>query len=171
MLPVDASARTARVVEGDFVLQVRVRAVVNRDARPPRDLEIGVGAGLYYLGEKQCYGEACVRHQTGRAGKRKSIWNTTPDCMIESGREIFSNQGEGLFRDEPFWFRLSRTGTRMVAEHSPDGKKWTKLNDGFEKLPLPAKLTVGVFAMQNTGEPAEVLFDEFQLSGKSSPKP
>lgn len=172
MLPVDASARTALVLEGNFVVQVRVTAIVNRDARAG-DREIGVAAGLYYLGEKDsCYGEVCVRHQTGRDGKRKTVWNSTQDCLIVFGKEIFMNQGEGLFTADPCWLRLSRSGTRIVAERSKDGKSWAKGNAGFEKLTsLPPKLTVGVFAAQNTGEKAEVLFDEFRFTPPPDGKP
>jgi hypothetical protein len=126
----------SRDVEGDFVVQVRVRG----NFRPVS------GKGCRHAG-------FCLNwsHWTG-------AWLFT-GFMNGPASEY---REEGPFLDDMVFLRLERRGNLLLKAWSRDGKKWTRL--GNREIDLPEKLKVGVTVEATAPGTFKATFDQFKLT-------
>lgn len=158
--------RLLRDIEGDFVMQVRVRAVFRPSEKSAVEgEEPSVAAGLVLIPAA----ENCIRLEYGayrRLGEQSTwpafrmsgerIWN-----MFQQWHHPWHKEVRGA-KSEQIYLRLERRGRRITPSLSPDGKKWTS-SFNVTMSDLPAKLKVGLAAYSTSTEPFKPCFDQFKL--------
>ena len=99
------------------------------------------------------------------AGLRKGKVGTFVNFEEREGGHRGAVHNGGLPAGTAF-LRLARKGGRITASTSPDGKAWTPLKP--IDTAWPAKLKVGVEAVNNNSEPFSVRFEGFSLKTGSA---
>ena len=153
------SPRVLWTVEGDFSLTVKV-------------------AGEFKPGGKSTNPKGVPYNGGGIV-----IWNNTDNfirlergAMLRGGKVgtlVAFEEREAGYRGAvnnevapagPCYLRVERKGSRISGAISYDGKKWKRL------LPIdtlwPARLKVGLLAVNSSSEPLAVRFEELELTGK-----
>jgi regulation of enolase protein 1 (concanavalin A-like superfamily) len=149
--------RLLKDVEGDFVVQVRVRG----NYRPADLVKPGMlrQAGLFLANSKSPLKYA----QSAKAGQE--------DYRL-CGEFISSGFPGGLFDlkagpplDNPVTLRLTRRGDKVwMTATGEDGKKWSANQGAAYDLDFEKKLKVGVFAASTAPGIFKVVFDKFGLT-------
>lgn len=147
--------RLLRTVEGDFLFQVRVGGSCNLpvvESRTPP----GVSSGLVlFLDEEKCLQVLRISLRHPRTGELVTLVGTHLPSDNRRRRTTLSSENET-------YFRLERTGGLVRISTSDDGKSWVEVRS--EKLELPARLKIGVFAASTSKEPFKARFDKFRLN-------
>jgi hypothetical protein len=163
--PLQTAPRTARTVTGDFVLTVRHLAPAAPDLSPSTDTGgPQAAAGLYAAGgsgEAVAVGRRFYRLLNARgmaAPPGQSVWLEQYQADGASGSRLAEAAA-----DRPVYLRLVRSGGRLRADTSVDGKTW---GDGWavDRVTLPDKVTVGVFLTHMVYTHCDAVFDEFNLT-------
>ncbi len=165
--------RLPRDLDGDFVMQVRLRI----DCRPSVESTVVdqhsfVAAGFLLIRPNEW-----LRLEYQVAGPR----------ILSGGRVIEIDRSAGAgglfwewdkrrqnwpFKSEPehVYLRLQREGDRLDHSVSPDGKVWMAAG-GVNTIGLPSKLQVALAAYTTSSEPSKVRFDQLKLTrGKNKSK-
>jgi regulation of enolase protein 1 (concanavalin A-like superfamily) len=149
----DDAPRVLREVEGDFSAVVRVTVTA-----PKGD---GLGSRAYRSGGLLAW-ESDRKHFILRqcAGdiddNRLAVW-----CHFRGDSN--EDRMQRLRKPEDAaYLRLARTGTKLVASWSRDGKLWKEF--GAPEVTWGTKLKVGVVAENCTGTATEITFDEFAVT-------
>jgi hypothetical protein len=157
-----------RVVEGDFVLTVRVTQT------PPAAADLAAGDGgpavtagiaLFADGNPKSTLVLLQKHF-----KKGDTW-TSGLSMSTQHRNGGSGTGRqnAKLEDQPVYLRLTRTGDEFKAETSGDGKKWQGF--GTHKVPgFGGAVVVGPYAGHNTTAEHEVTFDEYVIQSSADEK-
>jgi S1-C subfamily serine protease/regulation of enolase protein 1 (concanavalin A-like superfamily) len=154
------SPRVVRSVEGDFVATVMVTGDFQPGGKStnPRGIPYN-GAGLLVWSDSDNF----IRLERGailRAGRR--------------GSYVAFEEREGGYRgavhNEVFtagacYLRLERKGSRILGAVSTDGMRWKQLQP-IDTV-WPAKLKVGLAAINSSSEPFSMKFEEFTLDTKA----
>lgn len=160
-------------VEGDFVVQVRVRGTFNPS---PKSSASGVPscvtAGLLLM----LPDGACIRVDFGAARRRGKQGCAYVRQIHPKGGGMFYNRFDDMnMKDWPLpvkaeqaYLKLERRGLYFRAFLSPDGEKWGPITGPFGTLGRP-KFKVGLAAFSTSTEPFKVRFDQFKLT-RISPK-
>lgn len=157
-LEITNAPRILRDVEGDFIAEVKVVGAVAPKGDPtvPGRTPYN-GAGLLLWLDDTTY----IRLE--RAGLTRL---TTGELQTYANFEVRETDGPGgstgrLIPNAPLHLRLERRGDRVIGSISPDGLSW-KAFDPLE-IELPAKLQVGVAAINSASEPFKAEFEDFAL--------
>ncbi len=156
-----------REIEGDFVMQVRVRI----DCRPSAESTVtgqppSVSGGFLIV----LPANACIRLEYGVrsqgpgtkgyiALKERDVLGGQMNCV---GDERWKGWPLGA-KAENAYLRLERRGHILYFSLGPDGEKWTSLTGHLTKE-IPAKLKIGLAAYSTLSEPSKARFDEFKLT-------
>lgn len=165
--------RLLREIDGDFVMQIRLRFACRPSVRSlDKEMHPFIAAGFLVILPEN-FPTKCCRMEYRLAG-----FGLSPNGYVAA--EVWDNQGkqEKIVGDENWSFqkpehvylRLERSSERLRYSISPDGKVWMPRGGGPIKG-LPSKLKLGLAAHSNSAEPSKVLFDQFTLQrGKKKSK-
>jgi hypothetical protein len=93
------------------------------------------------------------RNAIRRAGRREA-W--------VGGDRLMSGSISGVaFAPETAYLRITRAGAQVKFAASADGEKWTQF--AGQEVNYPAKLTLGLFVANPSGEPFAAEFDQFTV--------
>jgi hypothetical protein len=160
--------RLLRDIEGDFVMQVRVRI----DGRPlaqstAEGQPSSVAAGfLIILPDESCSRLEYGTRLHGREAEGYAAMKERP-AIGGQGNFIWDGHWKNwplAAKAEYAHLRLERRGNTLYPSLSPDGRKWTPLNGGLGMEKMPERLKVGLAAYSISAEPSKVHFDQFKLS-------
>jgi hypothetical protein len=162
--------RLLRDIEGDFAMEVRLRIDCCPSFRSSVvDLPSFVSAGLLVIPPKK-YGMAFFssQYRVGGQGIEAEGCSALLDQAFERGGSsgIWTKQDPRWpFKAKPdyVWLRLDRQGELLGMDISPDRKHWHGIGGG-QKIGLPAKLAVGLFACTTSGNPSRVVFDQLTIT-------
>jgi regulation of enolase protein 1 (concanavalin A-like superfamily) len=150
-----SAPRVMKTVEGDFSITVKVSGDFNPGAKAtsgPRGLPYN-GAGILIWSDSDNF----IRLERGailRAGKV----NTTVAFEEREGGYRGAVHNE-VFPGGTCYLRVVRKGSRIMGGISLDGKTW-KLVKPIDTV-WPAKLKVGLIAINSSSDPFIVKFDEY----------
>jgi hypothetical protein len=151
--------RVVREVEGDFELQVKVDGEFKPVGPAERlDDEPSNGAGLILLGEGQ---EHIILDRIAFLRRERLMTSVELAQRGPGGNRGRRNPQLG---DGTTYLRLARKGNQILASVSSDGKEWKSLEPLESRL--PARLKVGVVAINTSKQPFSATFSEFRLVGK-----
>ena len=170
----DLSApRVLRDVEGDFSIQVEVSGDFN-----PHPFSTVYPKGKAYNGA----GLLLWVNEDLFVRLERNIWIQAPgvaNChpplfeVMVKGAPTGTSPGSvpaNFFSSSATWFRLSRSGNTVSGALSHDGVSWVAC--GTHTLALPAKVSVGVAAVNTSRKPFRAEFEELDLkTGADIPKP
>lgn len=153
--------RVMRSVSGDFVAQVRVHVQFDpRGAAADQGLPPAVGGGLLLTdGETGVVEFRLLQEKIGN-----NPWRTSTECDVRLPGFEAGNSVPRPLHDAAIILRLTRKQGRLFTEWSDDGKVWNSTKRNGTAAPLNRRLSIGVYAIQNTDKPATVLFDTFQVT-------
>lgn len=158
------SPRLLRDVEGDFVVQVRVRGTFRPSNGSTSNQRLPfVGAGLLLMKDDNTY-IRLERAALVKGGEVKTYANwelRTDGKWVLAGAERVQP-----LEDKPTYLRLARKGDKLLASVSHDGKEWKELKPLDVKL--PAKVKIGVSAGGTSMDVFAPRFDQFQLKQAKS---
>jgi regulation of enolase protein 1 (concanavalin A-like superfamily) len=151
-----AAPHLLRDVEGDFVVQVRIRA----DFRPA---ELGAkdvcrAAGIVLLDGTRLIDAIEWAARGGNPADDPTYNSNSFRVKLLS----WWREWDGPPLGKPAYLRLERWGNWLEGKCSSDGKKWTR--SGWRDQRLPRKLKVGVFAESTAEGTFKPTFDRFKLS-------
>jgi regulation of enolase protein 1 (concanavalin A-like superfamily) len=150
------SPRVMRAVEGDFVATVKVTGDFqpNGKTTAPKSVPFN-GAGLLVWSDSDNY----IRLERGALLRKDKISTTVAFEEREGGyRGAVHNDAAPV---GPVYLRMERKGSRISGAISPDGTTWKKLKP-IDTV-WPAKLKVGLAAINSNSEPFAPKFEEFDL--------
>lgn len=157
--------RLLRDVEGDFKIQVRVRATFHPSAKSTVDGEKPrVAAGLLLVDTDKNYlrleYEAC-RRTNGRPGG--VAFKLLGEQIIEA--ELKPPRKEDYqAKKEHVYLWMQRQGDCLTEAFSFDGKTWIRHYTIEGVLKLPKKVKVGIAAYSTSTEPFKAHFDQLKLT-------
>jgi regulation of enolase protein 1 (concanavalin A-like superfamily) len=162
--PHDLSAEMGRVnaprvlqdVDGDFSASVKVRGTIRPGAAASVPGRVAYqAAGLLLWVDNRNY----VRLERGALNRDGSI---RPMAAFEARvRGELAGARAADVPDQDAWLRLERRGNRLVGSVSADGRRWTDLEP--LDVELPAKVRVGVTAVNAARQPLAVRFEELRV--------
>jgi hypothetical protein len=148
---------TAREASGDFVLQVKLSYPLSEKV-PALGAGLCAAGGIYIADGSGDHVLFHCGHQPCGLADGTTRWDA--NFFIEYSRadrpqhhQNNTGEREGL----PVYLRLTREKGVVTPAYSYDGKKWTSQQSGPMKL--PEKVTVGVYALQTSGQPTAVTFE------------
>ena len=149
--------RVVQEVEGDFVVSVRVRGEfqpagpgTRHDALPYN------GAGLIVWLD----GDRYLRIERGAALRNARV-GALLLCQKHEGGEPPVRKNAFL-EEGDVYLKLERRGGRIAGYYGTDGEQWAET--GPIEINWPARLKVGVSAVNSAFTPLSVRFEEFSLS-------
>lgn len=161
----DLSApRVLQEVEGDFSIQVKVSGDFN-----PSPISTVAPRGKAYNGA----GLLLWENEDRFVRLERNIWMNSPSdaaCHPPLFEVMINGAPTGtspapvpatFFSTPATWFRMVRTGNTINAFLSHDGAEWVPA--GTTSLFLPAKLQVGVAAVNTSKKPFTAVFQELKL--------
>jgi regulation of enolase protein 1 (concanavalin A-like superfamily) len=151
--------RVMREVEGDFVATVRVKGEFKPgpDSTNPRSIPFH-GAGFLLWSDSD--NNVRIERIAMLRGKQYAT-----GVLFEEREGGYSGATHTeLFKPGDCHLRIERTGSKIVASMSYDGKAWKSLKP-VDAL-WPAKIKVGLTAITTSSQPFEVSFDSFELEQK-----
>jgi regulation of enolase protein 1 (concanavalin A-like superfamily) len=158
--------RLLRDVEGDFIVEVRVRGEFHPSVESAHEQAAFVWAGLLLMKDKNTY----VRFERAASWRRGNVQSYDNGELREEGRA-----GSGgmkvlvvALEDKDTFLRLERQGDKLLGSISQDGKEWHTVAQ-FE-VKLPAKVKIGVAACTLQSKAFAPRFDRFQLKQKIEKK-
>ncbi len=151
----------AKVVEGDFVLTVRVTHAPAKGAGPATGAKGGpkVLAGISLFSEADPKSSLLFAQQHSLSGKS---WTSGFVREARGGGRASGGSSGGDDRGKAVYLKLTRSGLDFKTATSTDGKTWDEfLNCSIDKL--GAKLVVGPVALHNTSDDYEAVFDQYEI--------
>jgi regulation of enolase protein 1 (concanavalin A-like superfamily) len=156
------SPRVMRAVEGDFVLTVKVSGEFKPGGKStnPKGIPYN-GAGILVWSDSDNF----IRLERG-AFLRKGKTGTYVAFEEREGGYRGAVHNVGYKGGGTLYLRMLRKGSRISGGVSPDGKKWHVLKP-IDTV-WPAKLKVGLTAINSSSEPFTVTFEEFSLKTRGA---
>ena len=151
----------AKVVEGDFVLTVRVTQTSAKDAEPAAGARgiTKVMAGIALYSEADPKSSLLFTQHHSLSGKS---WGSGFVREARGGGRASGGSSGGDERGKAVHLKLTRNGGDFKTATSTDGKTWDEfLNCGIDKL--GAKLVVGPVALHCTSDDYEAVFDQYEI--------
>lgn len=162
--------RLLREVEGDFVIQARIRIIRRPSGESTVEGQLSSVAAGFLLIPPDTSHVTCIRFEFGVARKGREeeayyAWKHRDDQKGQTNALFTRGYGNWTLPEptEPAYLRLARRSETLYLSMSLDGKKWTQLMGGARYIGLPAKLKVGLAAYSTSTEPTTARFDEFKL--------
>jgi regulation of enolase protein 1 (concanavalin A-like superfamily) len=162
--PHDLSAEMGRVnaprvlqdVEGDFSAQVQVCGAIRPTALPSVPGRVAYQAGgLLLWADNRNY----IRLERAALNREGMI---QPLAAFEARvRGELAGARSCELPDQDAWLRLERRGNRLFGSVSLDGQEWTRLEP--LEVELPAKVRVGVTAVNAARQPLTVRFEDLRV--------
>ncbi|MCZ2343048.1 MAG: DUF1349 domain-containing protein [Bacteroidales bacterium] len=153
--------RVMRTVSGDFVAQVRVRVQFDKlGLAVDQGLPPAAGGGLLLMDDDK----GVVEFRTLQEKIGSNPWRTAAECDVRLPGFEAGNSIPRPLEEMPVLLRLTRKQGRLFAEWSSDGKTWTAANRNGIEVPLSKRVTLGVYAIQNTDKPMSIHFEEFHIT-------
>jgi regulation of enolase protein 1 (concanavalin A-like superfamily) len=153
--------RVVREVEGDFLIKVKVEGEFKPGGKStnPRSVPYN-GAGIIIWSDSDNF----IRLERGSLLRNKKIGATVAFEEREGGyrgavHNITSQQG-------PVYLRLERKGSRIFGAVSFDDSTWRALKP-IDTV-WPAKLKVGLSAINSSSQPFAVQFTDYSLESKGA---
>ena len=162
--PHDLSAEMGRVnaprvlqeVEGDFSAQVKVCGAIRPTAPGTVAGHLAYQAGgLLLWGDNRNY----VRLERAALYREGTVQPIAAFEARVKGELAGARSCE--VPDQDAWLRLERRGNRLFGAVSPDGRVWTPLEP--LEVEFPAKVRVGVTAVNAARQPLSVRFEDLQI--------
>lgn len=148
--------RVMREVEGDFVATVRVTGEFKPGPKStnPRSIPFH-GAGFLLWSDSD--NNVRIERISMLRGKQYAT-----GVLFEEREGGYSGATHTeLFKPGDCYLKIERTGSKIVASLSYDGKAWKSLKP-VDTL-WPAKIKIGLTAITTSSEPFDVSFDSFEL--------
>jgi regulation of enolase protein 1 (concanavalin A-like superfamily) len=157
--------RLLRDVEGDFIVEVRVRGEFHPSVESAHEQFAFVGAGLLLMNDENTY----IRLERA-ANWRGDIVRAYANWELrEEGRFVVrGNVNVKPLEDKDTFLRLERQGDKLLGSVSQDGKEWHALTP--IEVKLLAKVKIGVAACTLQSKAFAPRFDCFQLKQKIEKK-
>jgi regulation of enolase protein 1 (concanavalin A-like superfamily) len=158
------SPRVLKDVEGDFTATVKVTGdfIPGEKATKPSGYPF-VGAGLLiWQDEKNCI--RLERNSWWMADQKTHACYTPLVEYFKDGVDQGTNPGSTtneFFKGPSTFLRLERKADKVNAYYSHDGKDWILAKQ--ITVDLPAKLQVGVAAVNSSDKPLAVEFEQFKI--------
>jgi regulation of enolase protein 1 (concanavalin A-like superfamily) len=155
--------RVVRPVEGDFALTVKVTGEFRPGGKStnPRGVPYN-GAGILIWSDADNF----IRLERGALLRGGKVGTSVAFEEREGGyRGAVHNEG---FQGGTCYLRLERKGSRILGGISADGSTWKQLKP-IDTV-WPAKLKVGLAAINSSSEPFAVKFEECDLKTTSAEK-
>jgi regulation of enolase protein 1 (concanavalin A-like superfamily) len=149
--------RVLQNVEGDFVVEVRVAAGITPDKGtelPGKDLSFRAGTLLLW----QDSGNFIRLDRAGMIKQGKAVAFVYYHVFQKGQRTLETGP---VCKEEATLLRIERKGNKILASWK-QGRTSKKLPE--QTLELPAKVQVGVGAINSSTQPLRVEFDEFKLT-------
>jgi regulation of enolase protein 1 (concanavalin A-like superfamily) len=143
--------RMLRTVQGNYLVQLRVSPLGKVG---PSDLE----AGLVLLLDDEEFIQVLLIPFKRRRSEKAGVYVGT---LLSYEREL--KRGSLFYQNEAY-LRLERAGDLVHISISENGKKWVEIRS--EKIALPSRLKVGLFASSTSEAPFKARFDHFRLTVK-----
>jgi len=147
-------ASVMRVVEGDFIAEVRVQSNFpsSIDATAGNRRVLLGAAGLYWQADKNTYMRL---ERSSRIKEKRGVFVDLTLCQSGKAQLLYSH----ILTEKETSLRLERRGTKINVSFSEDGQKWISLKP--IEIPLPAQVQVGVIALSTSRRPFLPTFDRF----------
>jgi regulation of enolase protein 1 (concanavalin A-like superfamily) len=148
--------RVLQEVEGDFTVQVKVvgtlgpTAATSIPGRPSFQ-----AAGLLLWSDEHNY----VRMEHATVGQANAVLSYAA-LELRAGGQIVAPPTMDM-RLNDVWLRLERRGNQITGSWSLDGRFWLHL--GQVNAALPARVRLGVLAINTAKQQLEVRFEDFKL--------
>ncbi len=148
--------RVLQDVEGDFTARVKVCGTLRPAAAPSVPGHVAYQAGgllLWADGRNYVRLERAALNRDG-AARPMAAFEARAQGALAGARAT-------EIADQDAWLRLERRGRGLSGAVSPDGQRWTE----FEPLEvdLPAKVRVGVAAVNAARQPLSLRFEGLQI--------
>jgi hypothetical protein len=151
-----------REIEGDFVLTTRLTLTHDPDSAAAAGAkQVAVAAGVALTsadGQKNdiTFVYKIARDQQGKWAGQRFMQH------MHRGGGSGSGQGGVAPDGKPVYLRLTRTGSKLKAEHSADGTKWLPFATKTADTLGPA-VRIGPVALQSTTADFEAVFDQYEI--------
>ena len=156
--------RVLREVEGNFSITVKVVGDFKPGVKAlnPKSVPYN-GAGIFVWRDSDNF---------IRLERAAILRNGKPGTFVtfeeREGGSRGANHNGGLPPGTAY-LRLERRGSRIFGFTSPDGKQWTQLKP-IDTV-WPPRLQIGLDAVNSSGDPFTVRFEELKFEGKTPAKP
>ncbi|HWE37580.1 MAG TPA: trypsin-like peptidase domain-containing protein [Isosphaeraceae bacterium] len=148
--------RLLRAVDGDFVATVKVGGTFQPGEPTTNPRSVPFNGGGLVLWRDPDHFIRLERGATLRDGRRGRF------ALFERRELGVTNaKHNGPVPDGDPWLRLERRGDQVLAATSPDGTTWADLQP--IAITWPARLKVGLDAVNSSGEPMTVQFHEYSV--------
>ncbi len=151
-------------VTGDFTVQVKVSGEFQpgEQTTAPKSHAFN-GAGLLLWQDEKNYIRLERNVWIGDDGKLTCFPPLLEQC--KDGEYAILNGAsttEPFFKSRSTWLSIKRSGEKILARLSHDGKEWTNVNEFT--FALNQNVRVGIAAINTSNKPFVVEFEEFKLS-------
>ena len=162
--PHDLSAEVGRInaprvlqeVEGDFTAQVKVCGVLHPTAAASVPDRVAYQAGgLLLWSDNRNY----IRLERAALQRDGAVQPLAAFEMRLRGE--LADAHPAVAPDQDIYLRLERRGNQFRAAFSTDGRQWTPLEP--LQAPLPAKVRIGVAAVNAARQPLSLRYEEFRV--------
>ena len=150
--------RVVRAVDGDFVATVRVAGSFQPGAgrTGPKSVPYNGGGLLAWLDQGNY-----IRLERGAMYRNGRVVGLVIFESRERGARADVHNKGGLDPRRDIWLRLERHGKIISGFLSPDGRDWDQLEP--MEIEWPARLTVGLDAVNSCSDPMTVRFHDYSL--------
>ena len=158
--------RVVQAVEGDFVATVKVAGSFRPgpDRTGPKSVPYNGGGLLAWLDEGNY-----IRLERGSMHRNNRVLGFLAFESREQGTRAAVHNKGAVDPGESLWLRLERHGKTISGFLSPDGRAWEELEP--MEVDWPARLKVGIDAVNSCGEPMTVRFGDYSLERRPGRAP
>ena len=148
--------RVLQEVEGDFTAQVKVCGVLHPTAAASVPDRVAYQAGgLLLWSDNRNY----IRLERAALQRDGAVQPLAAFEMRLRGE--LADAHPAVAPDQDIYLRLERRGNQFRAAFSTDGRQWTPLEP--LQAPLPAKVRIGVAAVNAARQPLSLRYEEFRV--------
>ena len=150
--------RVVQEVEGDFIVMVKVTGSFQPGAvrTGPKSVPYNGGGLLVWLDEG-----SYIRLERASMYRNDRVVGFLAFESRENGTRAEVHNKGGLDPRRDLWLRLERHGKLLSGFFSHDGQDWEELQP--MEVEWPARLKVGVDAVNSCGDPMTVRFQDYSL--------
>lgn len=151
--------RAWQIVEGDFTIEVKVSGVFAPVDMNNQDAPAYHGAGFIIHSDDKTY--ISLDRATYRDGMADHVYANFE--LRQNGKiERFGEPNDlRLERGKDTWLKIQRKGNRFFGYATQEAGKWHDL--GHKTVNIPAKLRVGVAAINTSLQPFAPVFSELKI--------